>query len=70
VSRSRRHTPIFGHTTAESEKDDKRKANRRLRRKARAGQLDVRLREVSDVWTFEKDGKRYDKDASPDEMRK
>jgi len=31
MARSRQKTPIFGHTTATSEKYDKRKANRALR---------------------------------------
>ena len=77
MSRSRRKTPICGITTAESEKQDKRIANRRLRRKVRAalavepeGVLPA-LREVSSVWTFDKDGKmRFDPAEWPVSMRK
>ena len=75
MTRSRKRTPVFGITTAKSEKYDKRKANRRLRTKqkqaARQGNevLPV-LREVSDVWGFRKDGKRYRTKATRKEMRK
>ena len=75
MSRSRRHVPIFGITTSESEKQDKRTANRRLRRAVRhalARGRDVlpHLREVSNVWAFDKDGKRWRADATPRDMRK
>lgn len=66
MSRSRRHTPIMGVTTAESEKQDKRRANRALRRRVKTillkdPEADVipTLEEVSDIWSFEKDGKMY-----------
>jgi hypothetical protein len=64
MTRSRQRTPITGITTAESEKDDKRRANRALRagvRAAIAAGADVMpaLREVSNVWKFAKDGKRW-----------
>ena len=75
MSRSKRKTPIFGMTTAESEKQDKRKANRLLRRLSRAmlGQGEELLpviREVSSVWAFDKDGKRYRRGAQSEDMRK
>ncbi len=63
MARSRRKRPFTGWTTAKSEKDDKKLANRKLRRVSDAA---VRrdpekpapmLREVSDVWAFAKDGK-------------
>jgi hypothetical protein len=63
LSRSRKKTPITGITTARSEKQDKRLANRKLRRKTRQAlrcrDLDVLpvLREVSNVWCMDKDGK-------------
>jgi hypothetical protein len=75
MSRSRRRTPIFGITTSDSEKQDKREANRRLRRAVRLA-LDAgdevlpHLREVSNVWGFAKDGKRWCAHASPRDMRK
>ena len=50
-------------------------ANRRLRRKvkSRLGTGDEEMplqREVSDVWSFDKDGKAYWSDALEKEMRK
>lgn len=73
MSRSRKHTPKGGITTSTSEKDDKRHANRRFRRAtAVAVQVEAEvmpeLREVSDVWGFAKDGKRWHGDA--DDLRK
>lgn len=66
MSRSRRKTPIIGWTTAPSEKEDKRLANRRLRRIVRnilrtQEDPDVLpdLREVSDPWDMNKDGKQW-----------
>jgi len=63
MSRSRRKTPIIGWTTADSEKQDKRLANRRLRHRVRQtlrvnphAELPL-LREVSNVWLMDKDGK-------------
>lgn len=63
MSHSRRHTPICGNTLARSEKKDKRLANRCWRRIVRArialGQVELLplQREVSNVWSFAKDGK-------------
>jgi hypothetical protein len=72
MSKSRRRTPIIGMTMAESDKDGKRMANRRLRRQVRVALQEDRepalLREVSDVWTFPKDGKQWIDD--PKLMRK
>lgn len=65
MSRSMRRTPISGMTTAPSEKQDKRLANRRLRRIVRCrlmwqfAEVLPDLREVSDVGSFDKDGKTY-----------
>lgn len=74
MSRSRRHTPVFGLTCATSEKHDKRIANRRWRSRVRQavheGVEPPAQREISDVWDFEKDGKRYRRDASAEAMRK
>lgn len=44
MSRSRRRTPVCGITTARSEKQDKVTAHRR---------------ELSNVWSYAKDGKQY-----------
>jgi hypothetical protein len=66
MTRSRRHTPITGTAIAESEKWDKQKANRRLRHRVKqvlAADAEVEVlperREVSNVWSFMKDGKTY-----------
>lgn len=63
MSRSTRHTPCGGITTAESEKWDKRKANRRFRRQTKeavaADSEPPVVRETSNVWCFAKDGKRF-----------
>ncbi len=60
MSRSRRKNPIIGITKAESEKQDKRLANRRFRRITRLNLDDTpNRREHSNVWCFDKDGKIY-----------
>lgn len=69
MSRSYKKTPICGLTTAKSDKEDKRLANRLFRRASRNRiksnrELFYRLREVCNVWDFAKDGKiYYDKEA-------
>jgi hypothetical protein len=75
MSRSRRKTPVFGNTTATSEKADKRIANQRLRSHVRtsfaAGQEPaIGIRDVSSTWTFDKDGKRFWCGATAEDMRK
>ncbi len=64
MSNSYKKTPIHGNTKSCSEKQDKRKANRKLRRVNKiAINEDLepkKLREVSDIWSFNKDGKWYD----------
>ncbi len=67
MSRSRRKTPIFGIAGGVSEKQDKRKANRKARKKQN---WNKDLREVSDNWGFAKDGKRYQQEAEEEDMRK
>jgi hypothetical protein len=75
MSRSRRNTPIRG-VCADTEKKDKRLANRRLRAALRQmpaddDALEPLKREVSNVWTMDKDGKMYlGKDADPRDLRK
>ena len=66
MARSRRKTPILGMTTSPSEKKDKRAANRLVRRKVRTvllanPEVEVLpgLKELSDPWHMDKDGKRY-----------
>lgn len=66
MSRSRRHNPIIGITTAESDKPAKVIANRRYRHRVKAELRSIEdydaevlplLREVSNAYTFPKDGK-------------
>jgi hypothetical protein len=64
MSRSWRTNPICGITGASSEKDDKRRANKLLRRRVRHAiqthsEVFPVIREVSNVWGFAKDGKQY-----------
>ncbi|WP_400193757.1 hypothetical protein [Hymenobacter sp. B81] len=70
MSRSRRRNPILAVTNADSEKQNKRDANRVLRRKVRQGRLYLTLREVSNVWGFDKDGKHFQRSAEAKRMRK
>lgn len=75
MSRSLKKTPISGITTAESEKEDKRLANRRHRRVTKievnkGDEVISKLKEVSNVWSFEKDGKRYLTNTSKRDLRK
>jgi len=80
MARSHRHTPIFGCASLASEKEDLRAANRTFRRKAKqavhCGDYESyrRLREISDVWDFAKDGRGWIKpevygDIDPDTGR-
>lgn len=70
MSHSKRKTPIFGITTAKSEKQDKKAWHSRLRSRVRtdlasipAEQLDGYIapggNEVGNVWSMAKDGKLY-----------
>lgn len=72
MSKSYRKHPICGMTTAESEKKDKQLAHRRERRIVRQilGSDPLRpvlphRREVSNVWSFDKDGKQRLSTDSP-----
>lgn len=77
MSRSTRKTKIFGHCSkSTSEKQDKRRCNRIVRRtnKARVHQQDdehlISPEEAMNVWSMNKDGKGYYKDATDEDMRK
>ena len=78
MSRSRKKTPVAGMTTAVSEKQDKRLYNRRYRRVTKQmvhvepeRELLPHLREYSDPWGMDKDGKhRFDPLNYPERMRK
>jgi len=75
MSRSRKKTPIIGITTVVTEKKNKLEANRKLRRlnriKIHKGDYDLfQLREISNVWGFDKDGKRYLKNPDRKDLMK
>lgn len=68
MSRSRRKTPIFGYTSADSERDDKRIWHSRMRhRECQAlhssddydAHLTTTRDQVSSTWNMAKDGKSY-----------
>ena len=75
MSRSKKKTKIRGVTTADSEKKDKQDANRKFRRivkqKVKKGEDKFpEIRETSNIWSFDKDGKIYDKDMDDKDLRK
>jgi hypothetical protein len=75
MSNSKKKTPIFGITTATSEKLDKRRWNKIFRRIAKIQivkekELPHKISAVTNVWDGNKDGKRYLKSYSNKEMRK
>jgi hypothetical protein len=77
MSRSVRKTKIFGNCSANtSEKQDKRKCNRKVRRinKVLVTHEDdehlIGKHEAIDTWSMRKDGRHYWKDAEPGDMRK
>jgi hypothetical protein len=76
MSRSRRKSPIVPITTCDSEKQEKRKANRALRRAIRravAAEAEVMPlpEDVGNVYMMSKDGKMYiDPKEYPKAMRK
>lgn len=76
MSRSRRHTPIFGIASLESEKTDKQLAHRAQRAAERVAIAGERLddmplpRETSNTWSFRKDGRSYWAEAPVEYMRK
>ena len=70
MTRSKKKHPITGITCAESEKDDKRLANRKFRMAVKraikkGAEVLPHKREVSNVWSFAKDGKEYVDKKSP-----
>lgn len=75
MSGSIKKTPKVAITSAESEKDNKRAANRKLRRvtkvkiKKGEGELPT-LKDISNTWAFDKDGKQYLKNPAAKELRK
>ena len=78
MSGSRKKTPVTAITTAHSEKQDKRLYNRRYRRVLKhmihsdpERELLPHLREYSNPWSMDKDGKsRFDPAKNPKLLRK
>lgn len=62
MSKSYKHTPICGITTSKSEKQDKLQAHKKFRRKVKKVMKEGKeilplVREVSNIFSFSKDGK-------------
>jgi hypothetical protein len=75
MSRSGKKTPKIGFSSSDSEKKDKRIANRSFRHKAKqqikSGKEPVTdMNDIMTTWAMAKDGKRYVKSPSPKQMRK
>ncbi len=75
MSKSEKKTKIRGITTAKSEKENKQDANRKFRRiikqKVKSNESELpRIRELSNVWSFDKDGKIYDSKMTEKDLRK
>jgi hypothetical protein len=78
MSRSRRKTPIFGHTGAETDHPWKKAAARRLRRRVKqhlTATLDGdgfagKRWDLESDWQSNKDGKHWWDKAGPKDMRK
>ena len=75
MSRSEKKNKIRGITTAKSEKENKQEANRKYRRiikqKVKSNESELpKIHEISNVWSFDKDGKIYDSEMSEKDLRK
>lgn len=75
MSRSEKKNKIRGITTAKSEKENKQEANRKYRRiikqKVKSNESELpKIREISNVWSFDKDGKKYDAEMTDKDLRK
>lgn len=71
MTHSHKKTARRGNTYASSEKKDKQLANRKLRRLVKQGNWYLTLRDVSNVYSFSKDGKRFfDRKKFPELLRK
>jgi hypothetical protein len=75
MSRSFKKTKIRGIASAVSEKKNKQGANRKFRRitklKIKIGNEELpQIREVSDIWCFDKDGKVFDRNMKKEDIRK
>ncbi|MFD1770647.1 hypothetical protein [Sphingobacterium suaedae] len=75
MSRSIRKTKIFGITSAETEKQDKRLWNRKFRKVCKKlilknKETPVKVNAVTNVWDGAKDGKKYYLGTTKKDMRK
>lgn len=75
MSRSRKKIPKLGFSSADSEKKDKRMANRMFRRINRQllhsdKEPVSNMNEIITRWEMDKDDKRYVKNVDPKQMRK
>jgi hypothetical protein len=75
MSKSEKKTKIRGITTAKSEKKNKQDANRKFRRiikqKVKSNESELpEIREISNIWSFDKDGKIYDSEMTEKDLRK
>jgi hypothetical protein len=78
MSRSRRKTPIFGHTSAETDHPWKQAAARRLRRRVKqhlkatldGDRFAGKRWDLESDWSSAKDGKHYWRDRDAKAMRK
>ena len=75
MSRSKKKTKIQAITTAKSEKENKQAANRKFRRivkqKVTSEKTEIpQIREISNVWSFDKDGKIYNSEMTEKDLRK
>lgn len=75
MSRSTKKTPKRGITSAETEKENKRQANRKFRRvtkiQVKKGDNELPLtKELSNIWSFDKDGKQFLKQPTKKDLRK
>jgi len=76
MSRSKKKTPISGITTAKSEKENKRESNRHFRRKIKENNKQgkaeeiISIKEVSNIWEFDKDGKIFHSNTNTKQLRK
>lgn len=75
IARSVRKTKIFGITTAQTEKPDKRRWNRTFRKVSKKlirleKDAPSKIQGVTSVWNGAKDGKQYYHGATKKDMRK
>ena len=76
MARSKRKSPVLGNAKAESEKKWKSFQHRKLRRKVNVllsrsiDNVDLDVKDVSNIWAAPKDGKSYWRDCPDEFLRK